>query len=271
MKPYLWMILFFIDLQGHGQSVSTLLGARSAGMGYASVVLQDESSLFNNIGAIAEVDKTSSFFAFEARPALPGSNRTGAGILAPCRAGVFAIGLFRFGDDLYHEQMVRCAYGNKLGIASLGGSLQYVQYSAGTFGRKGAFTVDFGGRAQITPQVSVGAYIVNVSQSRLSEQETLPVKLVAGIGFRPDERFLVITEVVKDLSYAATWKTGVEYVIHKKVFVRSGFNLNPNAAFFGLGAKTTRLKADYSIALNTMLGDAHQVSASFQFEHNKKK
>lgn len=270
MKRIPWLILLFINWPVQAQGVSTLMGARSAGMGYASVSMHDESSLFNNVGALAGTEQTSSFFAYEVSPALPGAHRAAAGIIVPSRGGVFGLGLFRFGDDLYHEQMIRLAYSNKLGIASLGVSLQYVQYTAESYGRKGAFSVDFGGRAQLTPELSVGAFIVNVSQSGLSPEEPLPVKLVAGIGFNPDERFMVITEVEKDLVYPATWKTGVEYVIHKKIFVRTGFNLNPNAAFFGLGAKTDRLKADYSIALNTFLGGAHQVSASYTLGHKKK-
>ncbi len=39
-------------------------------------------------------------------------------------------------------------------------------------------------------------------------------------------------------------RTGMEYSIYDKVFVRTGFNLNPNAAYFGLGAQKRNIKID---------------------------
>lgn len=246
------------------------MGARAAGMGYASVVLSDESSLFNNVGAIAEVQRPATLFLYEARPSLPGAQSVAAGIVAPLKFGVLGAGVFRFGDDLYSEQVLSAAFGNKFGNTSLGMSLNYVQYRAENFGTKGALYINFGGRAQITPQISVGAYIVNLTQANVAPDELLPVKFVAGLGFKPDAHFLIVTEVEKDISYQATWKLGAEYAIYKKIFIRTGFNLNPHAAYFGLGAQVKHLKMDYAISLSTVLGAIHCASATYMLESKKK-
>ena len=253
------------------QSVSTRMGARAAGMGYASAVLADEMALFNNPGAITKVPKASTYFAYEVSPALPGANRTSAGFSIPTRFGVGGLGLFRFGDNLYSEQIISGGFSNKLGIASLGAKVNYIQYRSESFGTKSAVAIDFGGLVQITSQISVGAYIVNLTQSKITSDEYLPVKLVAGFGFKPSEQFFFSTEIEKDIDIKATWRSGVEYTIHKKVFVRTGFNLKPTAAFFGLGAQAKRLKVDYAIKLATTLGTTHQASAIFQFEKISKK
>ena len=137
-------------------------------------------------------------------------------------------------------------------------------------GNKSAISINFGGLAQITPQISVGAYIVNLNQSRISSDERLPTKLVAGIGCKPVDYIFIATELEKDLDYHVTWRTGAEYVIYKKVFVRTGFSLNPSSAHFGLGTKASRLRIDYAFTISKSLGGAHQASAIYQFERNKK-
>ncbi len=253
----------------HGQSASTLMGARAAGMGYASAVLKDEAALFNNPGAMAG-NKASAFFAQEIRPDMPGANRMAAGIQLPFKMGVGAFGVFRFGDDLYSEQSLSAGFSNQFGIASLGFKVNYIQYHAEGFGIKNAFSLDFGGLAQVTPQISVGAYIVNLTQSEISAGERLPTRLVAAIGFKLDENFLLATEIDKDIDYKAIWKTGFEYTIHKKVFVRSGFSLNPTAIHAGLGAQTRRLKINYALQFSTVLGETHQASAALQLAKQKK-
>lgn len=255
----------------HAQSVSTLMGARVAGMGYASSVLGDETALFNNPGAIAKVPTPSTYFAYEVNSALTSANRTSAGFSMPTRFGVGGLGLFRFGDNFYSEQMISVGFSNKLGIASLGAKINYIQYRSEGFGTKSAVAMDFGGLVQITPQISVGAYIVNLTQSKISSDEYLPVRLVAGLGFKPSEQFFFCTEIEKDMDNKSTWRSGAEYTIHKKVFVRTGFNLNPSAAFFGLGAQARRLKIDYAIKFASILGATHQASATYQFERRSKK
>ncbi len=269
MKYYTLGGLLCLNIIVRAQSVSTIMGARAASMGNASAALNDEAALFNNVGAMAEIRNTSSFFSCEARPALPGANRMAAGIYLPTKFGTGGFGVFRFGDDLYNEQVLSAGFSNKFGIASLGAKVNYIQYHAESFGTKNAVSINFGGLARITPQISIGAYIVNINQSKISEDERLPTKLTAGLGFKPDSHFFIATEVEKDLDYDATWRLGAEYVIHKKVFVRTGFNLNPSVGYAGLGIKNKRLSFDYALSFSHALGLAHQGSAAYRLGRHK--
>ena len=253
------------------QSVSTHMGARAAGISYTSSVLKDEWSLFNNVGGLAGVEKVNAAFAVDLHPSLQGANRMAAIFSVPVKLGVAGIGIFRFGDNLYSEQIISTGYSNRFGIASLGLKANYVQYRAEGFGTKSVVTINFGGVADITPQLSVGAYITNLNQPKLSgHDERLPTKLVAGIGFKPTEKLLLVTEIDKDLHYEATWKGGIEYVIHKKIFLRTGFNLHPNASFFGVGFKTWKFKVDYALQYSNAMNFAHQTSAVYFIQSQKK-
>jgi hypothetical protein len=258
---------------GRGQSVSTLMGGRAAGLGYASSTLSDEWAVLNNVGGLAKAEKLAGAFGYDTRPKLPGAHRMAAALSVPGKIGAAGFSLFRFGDDLYSEQIISAGYGNQFGITSLGLKVNYVQYRAEGVGTKSFIGISFGGITELTKQISIGAYIVNLNQPKLSsiDDERAPTRLVAGISFKASEACLIVSEVEKELNYDATIKAGFEYSIHKKVTVRTGFNLHPNAAFFGPGFKTGKLKIDYALQYNQTLSAAHQASAIYFIEKKKSK
>jgi hypothetical protein len=249
------------------------MGARQAAMGYASSTASDEWAVFNNIGGLAKVKDNSVAFAYDVTPALVGGNRMAALVALPIKWGTFGAGAFRFGDNVYNEQLVSAGFGNQFGITSLGAKINVVQYRAEGFGTKSTVSFDFGGITQLTPQLSIGAYITNLTQSSFSGADNyrLPTRLTAGIGIRPNEKVFINTEIEKDLDYKPTWRTGIEYTALKNFFIRTGFNFNPQAAFFGLGGRKKSLKFDYAIRYNQLLGTSHQVSACYVISSVDKK
>jgi hypothetical protein len=262
-----------LSIIGSAQSVNTLIGSRSAGVGYASATLSDEWSLFNNVGGLAKSKNFCGAFSYEASPSLPGANRMAAIFIAPSKFGVGALGFFRFGDELYSEQLISGGFSNQFGIASLGLKVNYIQYRAEAFGTKKAVSINFGGIARLTDKISVGAYISNINQPKISTQdnERVPTKLNAGASFKASEKVLLLIEIEKDLEHSPIAKGAFEYTIYKKVLVRTGFNLNPNAGFFGIGFLTRWLKVDYAIQYNQSINFSHQASAICLLNKSKEK
>ncbi|MFN6090008.1 MAG: hypothetical protein ACK47E_14790 [Cyclobacteriaceae bacterium] len=256
-----------------GQSVSTLMGARQAGMGYASSTPKDEWALFSNVGALGKTQQLSTAFAYEAVPALVGANRMAAVLNVPLRWANAGLGMFRFGDAIYSEQIISLGIGNQFGITSLGAKLNYIQYRAEGFGVQNTVSIDFGGITQLTDQISIGAYINNLTQSSLQTRDgdKLPTRLVVGIGLKPSEKVFISTELEKDIDYKPTWRTGLEYSVYKNLFFRTGYALNPQAGFFGLGFHKNKLKIDYAIRLGQLTGTAHQASATYLIPKKAKK
>ncbi len=146
-------------------------------------------------------------------------------------------------------------------------SVNYIQYRTEGFGSKGIVSINLGGIAELTPHLSVGAYIVNINQPEINDLEKLPTKLVAGIGFKPTDKVFMATEIEKDLEYDPVWKLGIEYTFHQKFCARTGYNINPNTAFFGLGFKTKKFNIDYALQHNTLLRLSHQASIVYQFRN----
>ena len=258
--------MLLLPLSACGQSASTLMGARSAGLGYASAGLKDEWALFNNVAGLATLQSPAAIFAYEVNPSLPGADRTAAGFSLPFSVGTAGVGFFRFGDQLYSEQLISAGFANKVGLAALGVKLSYIQYRAEGFSTRSALSVSVGGIAEITPQIAVGAYMVNLNQPDIATQdgEKLPAKLVAGIKLDPEPNITLIAEVEKDLDFDPVVKGALEYRLYKKIQFRTGFNLNPRSFFTGIGYHTTRLRIDYGVQFNPVLQTVHQMSSTYK-------
>lgn len=259
-------LLLLLSYSGaFAQSVSTQIGSRANGVGYASATLFDTWAPFNNIAGTAKLENISTAFTYDLHPSISGADRTAAVFALPVKIGVASVGAYRFGDALYNEHVLSAGFGSKFGLAALGVQVNYIQYSAQGFGNKGVVSINFGGIAELTPHLSIGAYIINLNQPKIAGEEKLPTKLVAGVGFKPIEKVIIAAEIEKDLEYDPTWKMGIEYSFHKKFCARTGYNLHPNTAFFGLGFKTKKLNLDYAIQHNVSLSLSHQASVSFLF------
>ena len=251
----------------HAQSSSIFSGARANGLGFASSCLEDEWSIFNNIAGLAKVDQVSAAFTYDAQPSFKPFNKAAAIFAMPLKFGVAGVGIFHFGDKLYNEQILTAGFSNTFGLASLGMKVNYVQYYAEGFGRKGVISISFGGIAKLAENLSLGAHIVNLNQPTISTSgnEKLPTVLVAGIGFKLSSKAYLTTEIEKDFDYTATWKTGFEYQLNKKFTFRTGFNVNPHAGFFGLGFRPRKFKLDYAYQHDFTFGTRHQATVGYIF------
>jgi hypothetical protein len=241
------------------------MGARQMGIGYASSCLYDEWAVFNNPAGLAKVRQSTAAFSYDAMPSLKSFNRMAALVALPSKIMTTALGVFRFGDDLYNEQFVSAGFANQLGLASLGIRFNYIQYHAEGFGNFQAFTISFGGIAELTKTIHVGAQITNLNQPIINKQtgEKMQTLMSLAVAINPSDKIFLTSEVQKDLNFKILWKTGLEYKFYKKFTARTGVNLNPQAAFFGFGWKSKRLTLDYGLKYNPLLGNNHQATVAF--------
>lgn len=265
MHP-LVLLLSVVTIFASAQSVNTRLGARAAGMGQAGFGITDESPLFQNVGALGFVEHPSAFFSYELVPGLAGGNRTAAALAFPSPIAVFSAGAFRFGDDLYSEQLLTAGLGNRLGTTALGLKANLLQYRADGFGTRTAFTVDVGGLTQLTPEWTVGAGIFNITQATIAEDEPLPVIFVAAVSWQPPDGPLLTVETEKRLHAPLLLRGGMEVNIRKKVFARTGFSLQPLTLTAGIGARSYRTRLDFSTTYHPVLGFIYQASGIYRLD-----
>jgi hypothetical protein len=247
------------------------MGARVMGLGNAASCIDDEWSTLNNIGGLGRVAEVTAAFSQYAIPSFKPFNKLAATFALPVKIGVAGASFFRFGDDLYNEQLISLGYSTKFGLASLGLKVNYIQYHAEGFGTASAFTVSFGGIAEITPKILVGAIVDNINQPKLSStsEERIPARFRIGTLLTLSEKVLATMELEKDSENSPIAKAGLEYTLHKKFTARTGFNLNPQSAFGGLGFKLKKFKLDYALQFHEQLGAAHQATVIVSLKKKK--
>jgi hypothetical protein len=252
----------------YAQSSSPIMGARTMGIGNSSAALHDPWSITSNIAGISEIEATTASISYNAYPSFKPFNRQSAIVVTPLNVGVLGVAAYKFGDEIYNEQILSAGYANQFGLASLGIKLNYVQYSAENFGSRGVFTLSMGGIAKITPKFFVGSYLTNVNQPKLDDEtgETIPTRMYLGIAFRPADKIYLTAEVEKDLDLLSVFKGGCEYKFTKKFSARTGFNIHPDAAFIGLGFAPKRLQLDYGFQYQLQTGINHQLSLSLKIQ-----
>lgn len=255
----------------NAQSAALPMGARGHALGYTSACLADEWSIANNVAGLAKVKNLSAGLSYDLQPSFPAFNKAAFALCLPGKVGV-GVGFVRFGDGGYQEQILSAGAGSAIGTTCIGLKVNYIRYVVDGMDDKGVISISIGGMSALTPRLTVGAHIVNINQPFLSkaDNERLPTALIAGLMFKLRENMFVVTELEKDLEFSPVWKTGLEYVLDKKFVVRTGFNLYPQAGFFGLGFRLRKFDADYAFQYTPGWGTRHEASICYDLKLEKK-
>jgi hypothetical protein len=264
----LLITFFHMSLVGFAQISNYDFGARSQGIANANASVADEWAIFNNVGGISGVEKGTVFFGYDRYFDIEGFDKVAVGVIQPIKYGSLGISANRFGDDLYSEQMVSGAFGNKIGFVRLGLRANYFQMRIDEFGSSSVMFFDMGGIVELIPTISFGAYVSNFTVARLNNEDRtkLPVIMKIGLSYTPTEDIMFNIDLYKDVEFDPLLKAGLEYKIIDKVFLRTGMNTKPFKVFFGGGILLGRFAIDYAVTSHQFLGMSHQASVSFNYQ-----
>jgi hypothetical protein len=247
--------------------------ALNEGIGNTTTTNTNYGAGMGNIAGIADIGDIIVGTSYRFVPELEGFNTASLALVVPVNIGSFGLGISRFGDELFNQQMVSVGYANTFGIASLGVKAGYLQYSIDGYGSKGVILIDFGGIAKLTEELLIGAHITNFNQSKLAEleDERVPTILALGMSYRPSTQVMVNLEVEKDIDFNPVFKFGVEYKIIEQVSLRTGINTKPNRQFYGFGLRPNNIPVmlDYTFSNNKLPGTAHQLGIGYKIKSRK--
>lgn len=242
-------------------------GARSLGLGNAHTTLGDVWSIFNNIGALSHISSSQVTFAYDHRMNMNELTTLSAGAVIKGENSALGFGVSSFGSELFSQQQIGIGFSNQLGIASLGLKVSYFQTSIEGFGRGASPLLEFGGVAELTPELFFGAHVYNITMSKYGKNtlERLPTLVKAGISYRPSEKVMANIEAEKDILLEPLIKMGIEYNLLDRFWARAGMNTSPGKLFFGIGFKPRRFHIDYAMTQHPALGAFHHFSFNYVF------
>jgi hypothetical protein len=255
------LILLLLSAKISAQTVLLNTGARNEGLAGQYALSRDEWSLWRNPAGLASIEASAISFSLRHIPVVQQPVNSAVAAFHN-KLLCIATGVSAFGDDLYSEQAMSLAFAHRIGITNAGIRADMFQLRIDGNGIKRTFGVTVGAITAIGNRLFLGITARNINLPQWAHGQPLPVVLNAGLMFSPTGAFSVIAEVEKNTDLDPTIKGAVEYSLKKKFFVRTGFNLFPNAAFGGVGFRLWRFGFDYAIRWGYLPGYFQVISVS---------
>ncbi len=242
---------------------------KSAAVGFTGTTLAHPSSLLSNPAGLAQAKSPKLFTGYRNHFNFDGLSSQFFGLIWPTSIVNMGLTVDHLGDDLYNQQSIGLTLANQLGITSLGirANLSQVQFSG--FGSKRIVEIDFGGIAEITKEFFVGASISNLNQASISksEMEYRPTIMSFGISYRPTSKAYINLEATKDVDHETSYKAGVQYAVHKSLWIGMGIVTEPRINTFGLGFSYRKFEIDYAMLIHPVLGSSHLMSVAYRIKN----
>ncbi|UKN01419.1 hypothetical protein K6119_16970 [Paracrocinitomix mangrovi] len=264
-------LIFFIFLSHLSSAqVYPQIGARSNGLGGASLTLDDVWSVYNNPGAFGYLDKSGIGASYENRFLLAQlSTQSMVFGYHTEKAGNFGIHFQHYGFDMYREMQGGLSYGMKFfDNFSAGVSLNFHRIALGDiYGSKNSFSAGLGLMYDLNEQFRFGMRVLNLNRARLAVDydERLPTTFSLGARYAFSKKAFWTLDVEKDLIHKLNVRSGIEIQAHDIFAVRIGMNTYPFQASVGFGLKFKSLYIDMATNWHTQLGISPAGSLHFCF------
>ncbi len=267
---FLLIFLFSLGKLSFGTNDNYPLGARSAGMSNATVMMPHLWSVFHNQAGLAWLDQFSVGFHHENKFVVSEYGLQAAAIIIPAAPGTIGVTYSYFGYSKYHENKIGVAFGRMLGKnISAGVQLNYLNvFIADQYGNQGNLTVEGGIMAQPVKNLFLGAHVFNPTRAQVSSDtdEDIPTIFRFGMGFRFANTIFLAVETEKDLDNPAVFKTGIEFELVDNLTLRTGFSTKPTLYTFGLGYHYKGIKANLAFTRHQQLGFTPHFSILYIFD-----
>lgn len=270
-RGYSLLLLLLLALRVCAGGDRWPVGARFAGMGYASLTLADLWSVRSNQAGLAGLEKPVAGAYYQQHWLSGDLAMQGLAFALPVGRGCFAVNGSAFGSAaLYSEQQFGLAYAMRLSEqVRVGVQLDHLGIRFGeNYGGTSTITAEAGLQAKLSDQLWIGAHLYNPNRARLGGpyDERVPTVLGAGLGYTFSEQVLLCAQVEKDIDRGEQYRVGIEYRPAKVLFVRTGVSTGPVQAHFGAGLRLKHVDVDMAVAARSQLGITPMVNLNWRFE-----
>ncbi len=245
------------------------IGARAISLGQAATSLaDDEWSLFSNPAFLNSESISAGFYGLRNYGFAEITDMAAYGSI-PTSFGTGALGIHRYGDNLYNETRVRLGYKNEWQQLHFGVVVNYNHISfGGPYGSGGAFGIDLGIATQVLDQLWIAAKTTNLNQpaySFSSGNEDLARELSIGFNYTLEETALFVMDVVKDVRFPVSYRGGLEVSIIDELKGRVGVTTEPLTYSFGLGYGKDFWDINLAVQQHHLLGLSPGFDLLFKF------
>ncbi len=229
---------------------------RGRALGGTGITFTDAYSVWTNPAGLGQLDALGVHLSGEQRFGLAELQTVQLGAALPVANGGFGLSLLSFGFASYRESRLGLSYGRKLSDNfRLGVELVGFNTAIPTYESSFAATFSVGAQLDITKELSVGFRAFSLMRVETAEEEFLPQLLSAGLGYRPNEKLLLMAEVHQDVDYPTRVRVGLEYGLSEQLDLRLGAASGPGELSFGLAfSAVEQMRIEIGAAYHEILG-----------------
>ena len=248
----------------HAQSS---MGATSVAMGQTGVAVPNTNwAIFSNSAMMPTDETRVSFYGFR-YVGIAEITDMAANVMTPLNWGTVGIGIHRYGFNLFNENRLLLAYKNSMDRFHYGASVAYTHiFQGGNYGSAGAIGLDLGLAAEIMEDLWFGARITNLNQPTYGNtNEELSRELATGLSFMLTPEALITAEIVKDVMFPLSFRSGVQYEVIQSLFIRAGITTEPETYSFGFGYQASSWEVNFALQQHNPLGLSPALDLSVKF------
>ncbi|WP_234571390.1 hypothetical protein [Rhodohalobacter sp. 614A] len=263
------MAILILGIWGiaHQVHAQNSMGATSVAMGQTGVAIPNSNwSLFTNPALMSTNENRISFYGFR-YVGIAEITDMAANLVSQTHWGTLGAGVHRYGFNLFSENRFLLAYKNNLDRFHYGASVSYTHvYQGGDYGTAGAIGFDAGLAAEITNDLWFGARATNLNQPSYGDtDEELPRELAAGLSYLLTPEALVTAEIVKDVMFPLSFRSGVQFEVIQSLFIRAGITTQPETYSFGFGYESNRWDVNFALQQHNPLGLSPALDLAVKF------
>jgi len=266
LKISVSLLFFFHFLTASGGDPFRLsAGAGEAGMGYVCIMRDGLWSSFHNQANLAHNKSFLAGFNYENRFSLKELGTRTAGLIVPAGKSSLAATYSQFGYADFRRVMTGVATGLKLNEKiSVGVQIDYFSVrSAGEYNNDQAVTFETGMVVTPSEKVSIGIHLFNPLPNSL-RKNSMPTSLRIGAGTYLNSMLFAGAEAEMSSGSKLNIRTGFEYEIAKKIWLRAGFVTDNNSFSFGMGYLLKFAQLDLAFSTHDRLGITSSASLVFK-------
>ncbi|MFO8234576.1 MAG: hypothetical protein R6U04_04115 [Bacteroidales bacterium] len=261
------VVCVYMGALHHAFTQDNTVGARSAGLSDAGVMLKDFWAINYNQAGLAYLDNLSLGVSYN-HGFIPVMGHRFAGLAVPAAGGTLAVSTSYYGYSKYYESKSGVAYAMMLGESlSSGIQIDYLRtHIAENYDSFNMLTFETGMLYKVNPEFSLGFHIFNPLNFQFSDRiQEIPAVFKLGGGYQGLNNFLLCAEVVKVPEHKPDVRLGIEYLILNQFYIRTGVSAIPFSNSFGIGYEWESIMVNLSFLRHNQLGYTSCISLHYNF------
>ncbi len=267
LSPVLGLVLagyLFLIIMAASVRAQWTMGARSVAMAQAhSALPSDTWAVFHNPAALNPNEFALGFFAIRYY-GLRELEDHAVTLSMPLQrfvkmekfAAVMAAGVHTYGFDIYRRTQTRIGLAVQFNRFRVGFTANYAHLQIKGYGSRGSPLFDTGIIAKITDSFRVGYRMSNLFNTGNggSEADIYPAEMSGGFSWAGIPGLLITADLVKDLLYPVSLRSGVEAQLPGGLFLRGGWTAHPFTWSAGAGIHIARFRGNLAVQRHEVLG-----------------